>query len=120
MNFSIIQLLALTGSIFFLAIILWSVRQRKLKEAYALLWLFTGGIMLFVSVWPRSLHLISEWIGIVYPPAALFLILLCGIILILFQYALLLSRNQERISRLAQEIAILKKELETLKKQHRE
>ena len=115
MNVSVIQLIALSGSFLFLAIVLWSVRQKKLKEAYSLLWLFTGMILLFVSIWPRSLHLVSEWIGIVYPPATLFLLLLCGIILILFQYALLLSRNQEKISRLAQEIALLKQELEKLK-----
>ena len=119
MNISVIQLIALLGSFLFLAIVLWSVRQKKMKEAYSLLWLFTGIVMLFVSIWPRSLHLVSEWIGIVYPPATLFLLLLCGIILILFQYALLLSKNQERISRLAQEIAILKKELDALKKQNK-
>ena len=111
-----IQLIAVTGSVLFLLAVLWSVRQKKLKEAYALLWLFTGVVMLFFSIWPKSLRSISELIGIVYPPATLFLLLLGGIILILFQYALILSRNQEKISRLAQETAILKNELEKLRK----
>jgi hypothetical protein len=60
--------------------------------------------------------LISKVIGIYYPPATLFLALLFGIILLLFQHVLILSRNQEKISRLTQEIAILKNKLEKLEK----
>lgn len=96
-------------------IILWHVRQQKLKEAYAILWIAIGLGMNVLSVWTGGLYIISDYIGIVYPPATLFLLLMCGLILILFQYSLLLSRNQERISRLAQEMAVLKNELERLK-----
>lgn len=111
------QLLAIAGSLFFIVLVLHTVRQKKLKEAYALLWLATGFVMLFFSVFINSLRYISELIGIVYPPATLLLMLLGGSILIMFQYALILSRNQEKISRLTQEIAILKNELEKLKNQ---
>ena len=111
-----IQLISTIGSICFLLIIFYSVRQKKLKEAYAILWIFSGLIMLMLSVWTDCLRTISELIGIIYPPATLFLFIVCGIILILFQYSLLLSKNQERISRLAQEIALLKAEIEKLRK----
>ena len=116
MFFSTIQVVSLAGSIVFLALILWSVRQKKFMEAYAMLWLLIGVMMLFVSFYPSVLRLISSYIGIMYPPATLFLLLLCGVIVILFQYSLLLSRNQERISRLTQEVALLKNEIEKLKK----
>ena len=111
-----IQIISTVGSLCFLLIIFYTVRQKKLKEAYAILWIFSGFIMLVLSVWTDCLRLISNLIGIFYPPATLFLFLLCGIILILFQYSLLLSKNQERISRLAQEISILKAEIEELRK----
>ncbi len=111
-----IQIICTVGSICFLAMIFFSVRQKKLKEAYAILWIFSGLIMLVLSVWTDCLRKISDLIGIIYPPATLFLFLLCGIILILFQYSLLLSKNQERISRLAQEIALLKAEIEEMRK----
>lgn len=117
MPIPLIQILSIAGSLIFLLVILWHVRQKKLKEAYALLWLLTGVMMLFVSIAPNTLRQISNLIGIVYPPATLFLLLLCGVIVILFQYSLLLSRNQEKISRLTQEIALLKNEIEQLKKQ---
>lgn len=112
-----IQIVSSAGSVVFLLLILWSVRQKKLKEAYAMLWVLIGVMLLGISLFPSVLRLISQYIGIFYPPATLFLLLLCGVITILFQYSLLLSRNQERISRLAQEVALLKNEIENLKKQ---
>ena len=116
MFLSKIQWIALSGSVIFIFIILWQVRQKKIKEAYSLLWLLIGIGMVVLSLWSNCLRAISGWIGIFYPPATLFLLLLCGIILILFQYNLIMSRNQERISRLSQEIALLRRELEELKK----
>ena len=76
-----IQIISTVGSLCFLLIIFYTVRQKKLKEAYAILWIFSGIIMLVLSVWTNCLRVISDLIGIVYPPATLFLFLLCGIIL---------------------------------------
>ena len=116
MPFTRIQLIALAGSIVFMLIILWQVRQKKIKEAYAMLWLAAGIGMGVIALNTQLLHAISMAIGIHYPPATLFLILLGGGILILLQYAMLLSRSQERVSRLAQEIALMRNEIDKLKK----
>jgi hypothetical protein len=116
MILSKIQLVSLAGSILFLLIILWSVRQKRLKEAYALLWLLSGIGLVVISIWMNILRVVSQWIGIVYPPMTLYLFMFMGITLILFQYSLVLSKNQERISRLTQELALLRQELEKLRK----
>ena len=89
---------------------------KKMAERTRSIFTLDMIIMLILSVWTNCLRVVSDLIGIVYPSATLFLFLLCGIILILFQYSLLLSRNQERISRLAQELAILKAEIEEMRK----
>ena len=115
MPFTRIQLIALAGSIVFMLIILWQVRQKKIKEAYAMLWLLAGLGMVVMAVNSKLLDVISKAMGIHYPPATLFLMLLGGCILILLQYAMLLSRSQERVSRLAQEIALLRNEIAKLK-----
>ena len=117
MTFSCIQLYSLLGSALFMSIILYSVRQKKLKEAYSILWVFLGIILFLLSFWPNSLRAISGWIGIQYPPATLFLLLIAGLFLILFQFSLVLSHNQEQITRLAQEIAILKQQLDKAKEE---
>ena len=38
------QILAVIGSLIFLALIVYLVRKKKLREDYSLLWLFFGGI----------------------------------------------------------------------------
>ena len=116
MTFTRVQLIALIGSITFILTILWYVRQKRIKEAYAMLWLLAGVCMVVMALWSNLLDTVSKAIGIVYPPATLFLILQGGCILILFQYTILLSRTQGRVSRLSQEIALLRRELEELKK----
>ena len=114
--FSRIQLISMAGCLTFLLILFVCVRQKRLKEAYAILWFFFGMLMVVLSIWTNCLWTISRMVGIAYPPATLFLFLLCGTEMILFQYSLILSRNQERISRLAQEVALLRNEIEKLQK----
>lgn len=110
------QIISIAGSIIFLLIILSCVRQKKLNEAYAILWVLIGIVVLGVSIVPNVLRMSAQLLGIVYPPAVLFIVLLFGVFVILFQYSILLSKNQERISRLVQEVALLKDELEKLKR----
>ena len=109
-----IQLVALCGSLIFMGIVAYSVWKAKLKEAYALLWLLMGVLFVGVSVWTSCLRSLSELIGIQYPPATLFLLLLMFIVLILFQYSLVLSRRSDDVRRLAQELSLLEERLRRL------
>ncbi len=107
-----IQWYSLLGSLLFLLIVLDAVRRQKLREAYALVWLFITGCMIVVSLWTNVLRLISNLLGIAYPPATLFLILTVGILLLLFQYSIVISLHNEKLKKLTQEIALLKEKLE--------
>lgn len=111
-----IQWIALAGSVVFFCFILWNIRKRRLSEAYALLWLLFALLFGVVSVWPWLMEHVSAFLGIYYPPAMLFLVMLLGIILILFQYLVLLTKNREKIHRLSQEISLLHAEIDELKK----
>jgi len=110
-----IQIISLLGSVLFLLGILECVRRQLLKEAYALLWLALGGGFLVLSAFPGLLEL-ARHIGILYAPAALFLFLIFGIILILIQYSVVLSRRTEQIKTLTQETALLRHRIEQLEK----
>lgn len=110
--YSMIQWYSLLGSLLFLIIVLDAVRRQRLREAYALVWLFISGAMIVVSLWTNVLRLISNILGIAYPPATLFLILTVGILLLLFQYSIVISLHNEKLKRLTQEIALLKEKLE--------
>ena len=46
-----VQIIALLGSLFFLGFIVESIRKRRLREEYSLLWLLFGAIFLLFSLW---------------------------------------------------------------------
>jgi len=102
-----IQILSIFGSIAFLFLIVFLIRIRRLKEEYAILWLFFGVIFLFLSLFRKSLEFISSLLGIAYPPAALFLILILAVITILIHFSLVISRMKDRQRQLAQQLALL-------------
>ncbi len=102
-----IQILSIFGSLAFLALIIFLIRIRRLKEEYAILWLFFGLIFLFLSIFRKSLEFISSLLGIAYPPAALFLILILAVITILIHFSLVVSRMKDKQRQLAQQLALL-------------
>lgn len=102
-----IQILSILGSLAFLGLIIFLIRIRRLKEEYAILWLFFGLIFLFLSIFRKSLEFISSLLGIAYPPAALFLILILAVITILIHFSLVVSRMKDKQRQLAQQLALL-------------
>ncbi len=102
-----IQILSISGSLAFLIFMIYLIRIRKMKEEYAILWLFFGIVFLFLSIFRKSLEFISSVLGIAYPPAALFLILILAVITILIHFSLVISRMKDKQKQLAQKLALL-------------
>jgi hypothetical protein len=115
-NIQITQYIAIAASVGLFAYIFYLVRNKRIKEEYSLLWLFFSIVFIFFSVWRYGLEYFAKLIGIAYPPAALFIILLLAVFLILIEFSRNISRLTDRNISLAQELAILKMELEKLKK----
>lgn len=110
-----IQILSIIGSVLLLAFILELLRKRKLREEYSLLWLGGGVLFLVLSLWRDLLTQLSFALGIAYPPAALFLVLIMGAYLMLLHFSLVFSAMSEKTKAMAQEIALMKLELERLR-----
>ncbi|MBC34703.1 MAG: hypothetical protein CL663_01480 [Bacteroidetes bacterium] len=111
-----IQYIAIVGSALLLLFILYLIRQKRLKEEYSLLWLFFGVLFLAIALWKDLLNHIAEWIGIAYPPAALFLVLLMALFVIMIEFSVIISRHSRWIRKMGQEIGLMKTEIEELKK----
>lgn len=111
------QFIAITFSIVLLGYILWIIRKQRLREEYSLLWLGTGVVFLVFSAWRQGLEMLAGVLGISYAPAALFIIMLVGILLILIQFSLIISKMSARIITLAQEYALMQLEVQTLKRE---
>jgi hypothetical protein len=90
------------------------VRTRQLQERYALLWLLAG---LGLAIAPLIIHWLDRLayaLGFAYPPALLLMLAVIGLLLIIFQLSLNISRNSESIKTLTQELGLLRQELEGL------
>jgi hypothetical protein len=107
-----IQILAIIGSGVLIIFIIELIRRKKLKEEFAVLWLGMGIVFLVISMFRKLLDKFSLLVGIDYPPAALFLILIMGLVVILIHFSVAISRLKEENKKLAQELGLLRKELE--------
>jgi hypothetical protein len=111
-----IQLVAIAVSLLLFLFIMYLIRSQRLKEEYSLLWIFFSLVFILFSFWKGGLDHLSGLLGIAYPPAALFMILLMAIFLILIEFSIIISKLSNKNKSLAQEIALLRERLEKLEK----
>ena len=91
-----------------------SVRNKRLKGEYALLWLFMAAVLVIAPLFIDIIDVVSFAIGIDYPPALIIVLTLVCFVLIFFQISVTISRFSEQIKSLAQELALTRKRLEDL------
>jgi len=108
-----IQILAIIGSALLIAFIFELIRRKRLREEFSILWLAMGGVFLVLSIFRGLLDRFSYAIGIAYPPAALFLILIIGLMFILIHFSVAISELKETQKKLVQEVGLLKAERES-------
>ena len=111
----IVKALAIAGSATLLFLVLELIRRGRLKERYALLWLFSSLVLLILSLSRSLLELFSRLIGIYYPPSLLFLIAFVFLLLITLHFSAVISGLSDKNKRLAQELALLRQEVEQLR-----
>jgi hypothetical protein len=105
-----ILLIIVTGGLLFLVLEL--VRQKRLLERYALLWLFSTAVLIVLAAWPGLLSTISFAIGIHYPPSLLFALAFGFELLMLLHFSLTNSRLTDQNKVLAQRLALLQRRLD--------
>jgi hypothetical protein len=102
-----IQFVAIVLSAGLLIVILELVRQRRLLERYALLWLLSSLVLLALAIWRDLLATIARAVGIFSPPNALFLIAFGFVLILLLHFSIAVSRLADQSKVLAQRLAIL-------------
>jgi hypothetical protein len=102
-----VSLVAALAAILLLLVIFELIRRRRLQERYALLWLLTGAVILGLAVWGDALGLISDLLGIRYPPTALFVLGSFFILVVLLHYSTVISKLSDQNKILAQRLALL-------------
>ena len=102
-----LQIVAIVASSTLVLIVFELLRRRRLIERYALLWLGSSLILLLLSIWTGLLEIISDAVGIIYPPNALFMIAFGFVLVLLLHFSLAISRLSGETKVLAQKVARL-------------
>lgn len=95
-------------------IIIELIRQDRLKEHYAIIWLLTAVSIFIFGIWPNSLNVISRIVRL-HHLTTLFLVAFLFLLAIVLHYTLAISQLFDRNRRLTQEVAWLRFELEQLR-----
>ena len=112
-----LQIVAITGAVGLLLLVLELVRRRALMERYALLWLLSSVVILGLAVWTDALAVIARQLGIVSAPNALFFVAMAFILLLLLHFSAAMSRLTDQSKVLAQRQAILERQLRELERE---
>jgi len=90
------------------------VRIRRLKEEFALLWLFVATSLVISPLIADWIEQAAYAVGVDYPPALIFLVTIVLFLFIFFQFSMNISKFSDQIKVLTQEIAILTCRIERL------
>jgi hypothetical protein len=109
-----LQLVAVVAAGLLFLFVFELVRRRRLMERYALLWLFSAMILLALSAWRNALEVLSDSVGIVYAPSALFAVAFGFSIILLLHFSLVVSRLVDQNKVLAQKLGQMQERLDQL------
>lgn len=108
---------SLVLSILMVIVVLVMLRNGRLREKYAILWLVIGGLTIILGLFPRLLNWAASLVGVVVPSNLLFalsILLLVGVSLHVSRELTILE-DETRI--LAEEVAILRCSVEQLQRE---
>ena len=109
-----LQIFAILAVLLFLAVLILLLRKNRLSLKYTLLWLFSGVILLVLSVFPQLLDAFARLIGVYSSVNALFAVMLCCGLLLMISFTAIVSKEKEEIVRLVQELSLLENRLREL------
>ncbi len=112
-----LQWFAIIVGILFLMMMIELIRKNRVALKYALLWLFSGVILLLLAIFPQLLDKMSRLIGVYSPVNALFAVLLCCGLVLMISFSVIVSGNKKAVVRLTQEISLLENRIRELEEQ---
>ena len=108
------QVFALLVSLLVFVFTIEMVRQKRLREEYSVLWLFTSCIMFVLVIKYDWLVTITNLIGAALPTSTLFTGSIVFLVLLGVQFSIKISRLSDQVKDLVQENAILRHQFEKI------
>jgi hypothetical protein len=111
-----ITVIVILAALAIAATVLVYLRRRRIRDEYSLLWILMGvGIVVF-AVFNDLVGRVARVLDVAYEPSLAFFLGFCFTLLLLFHYALEISRLSEQNKTLAQELGLIEVQLKTLQR----
>jgi len=111
------RILALVISVAFMVLVVELVRRKRLKERYALVWLFTAFGILFVTVNYGIVLAVTSYFRILASSNTLLFTAVMFLVFISLHFSVKISALSEKAQTIAQDLALLRGELESMGEQ---
>lgn len=111
---STLRIALLIGIGLYFILIFGLLKKGALSLKYTLVWLFSGVIMLVLTIWPSILYMVARWVGIQSGMNGLFAAAIGFIMIILMTITSIVSNQRNKIKILTQEVAFLEKRIREL------
>ena len=111
MNGSRVQIVSIAFAVVVLFGVFELVRQRRLRERYALVWMGAALVLLILAIWKNLLADLSHAVGIATPSNALFVVAFAFVLLLLLNFSVSVSRLADQTRVLAQRLALTEERL---------
>jgi Uncharacterized conserved protein (DUF2304). len=112
----VLQSSLVLGVFIYFFILFGLIKRKSLDLKYTLLWIFSGLIMLFITIFPKVMINITKLLGIVDVTNGLFALVLFFVLIILISITGIVSKMKQRNKQLIQEYALLEKRVRELEK----
>ena len=99
-------------SLALMAAVLFSVRRSHIRVEYSVSWLAAAAILLLLSRSHPLLNWISDQLGLTYPPLALFLLVSCIFVVVIYRLSVVISDLKDANIAMAQRLAIVEFQLQ--------
>jgi len=100
-------------AVLIIAVVMWMLLTRRLREKYAVLWLIIGVGVLILGIFPQLLGL-TQALGVQIPANLLFAIAIVLLLGVALHLSWELSQAEDEIRRTAEELAIMRVQIEQL------
>ena len=111
MSHSRVQIVSIAFAVLVLFGVFELVRQRRLRERYALVWMGAALVLLVLAIWKNLLAVLSHAVGIATPSNALFVVAFGFVLLLLLHFSVSVSRLADQTRVLAQRLALTEERL---------
>ena len=103
-----LSILLIIGALYIIISTLYYVRHQSIPVRYSLVWLFSGFILLFLSIFPNEFYKLTEFVGFKTPSNFIAAVVIFFLLVITRMLTKVVSELNKKIVLLTQELSIVK------------